>query len=101
MAVCASGSYVAGALWPPAVQHFVAVDGWRPTCIGMGLFSGLAMATLALLMRPRPPAAMAAPSEVGPGRAAMACPSARSLMPRNHATASLGAASMCARMDQA
>ena len=65
VAVCASGNYVAGALWPPVVQHFVAAHGWRPTCIGLGLFSGLAMAGLALLMRPRPPAAVPAAPKSG------------------------------------
>ena len=76
VAVCASGNYVAGAIWPPVVQHFVAAYGWRPTCIGLGIFSGLVMAGLALLMRPRPPAAVAAPPKTGHGRAA-AVPSDR------------------------
>ena len=65
VAVCASGNYVAGAIWPPIVQHLVATVGWRQTCIGLGIFSGLAMAGLALLMRPRPPAAVAAPAKAG------------------------------------
>ena len=55
VAVCASGNYVAGAVWPPIVQHFVTTAGWRPTYIGMGIFCGVTMALLALLMRPRPP----------------------------------------------
>ncbi len=29
VAICASGNYVAGALWPPIVQHFVEPVGWR------------------------------------------------------------------------
>ena len=65
VAVCASGNYLAGAVWPPVVQYFVAAYGWRPTCIGLGIFSGLVMAGLALLMRPRPPAAVAAPPKTG------------------------------------
>ena len=65
VAVCASGNYLAGAIWPPVVQYFVAAYGWRPTCIGLGIFSGLVMAGLALLMRPRPPAAVAAPPRAG------------------------------------
>jgi len=60
VAVCASGNYLAGAIWPPIVQHFVEVVGWRQTYLGMGLFCGVAMAALALLMRPRPPVAVAA-----------------------------------------
>ncbi len=71
VAVCASGNYLAGALWPPVVQHFVAAYGWRPTCIGLGIFSGLVMAGLALLMRPRPPAAVAAPPKAGSRQAAV------------------------------
>ena len=67
VAVCASGNYVAGALWPPVVQHFVESAGWRATYIGLGVFCGLAMAALALLMRPRPPAAVAAASRPGVG----------------------------------
>ena len=38
VAICASGNYVAGALWPPIVQHFVAQHGWRVTYVGLGIF---------------------------------------------------------------
>jgi MFS family permease len=55
VAVCASGNYVAGAIWPPIAQHFIETVGWRQTYIGMGVFCGLAMAALALFMRARPP----------------------------------------------
>jgi MFS family permease len=60
VAVCASGNYVAGAIWPPIVQHFVATAGWRPTYIGLGLFCLATMPLLALAMRARPPRARAA-----------------------------------------
>ena len=60
VAVCASGNYVAGAVWPPIVQHFVDSAGWRPTYVGLGLFSALALAALALCLRERPPALEAA-----------------------------------------
>ncbi len=59
VAICASGNYLGGALWPPIVQHFVETSGWRATYIGLGIFSGLTMAGLALLMRARPPVAVA------------------------------------------
>jgi MFS family permease len=59
--ICASGNYVAGAIWPPIVQHFVETVGWRQTYIGMGIFCGLTMPALALLMRARPPALAAGP----------------------------------------
>jgi MFS family permease len=60
VAVCASGNYVAGTVWPPIVQHFVETVGWRSTYIGLGVFCSLAMALLALAMRPRPPVARVA-----------------------------------------
>jgi MFS family permease len=58
VAFCASGNYISGALWAPIIQHFVETVGWRSTYIGMGIFSGMAMAALALLMRERPPVAV-------------------------------------------
>ncbi len=61
VAICASGNYLAGAIWPPIVQHFVATIGWRPTYIGLGVFCTLTMLPLALLMRARPPGLARAP----------------------------------------
>ncbi|AMM26532.1 MFS transporter [Variovorax sp. PAMC 28711] len=73
VAVCASGNYLAGAVWPPIVQRFVEVEGWRATYVGLGVVCGLAMAGLALFMRARPPAvAMAAAPTTASGRAAVA-----------------------------
>ncbi len=60
VAICASGNYLAGAIWPPIVQHFVETAGWRATCIGMGVVCAATLPLLALFMRPRPPAAVAA-----------------------------------------
>src|SRR3954453_881755 len=34
----ATGSYLAGTVWPPIVQHFVATVGWRQTYLGVALF---------------------------------------------------------------
>ena len=62
VAICASGNYVAGALWPPIVQHFVAQHGWRATYVGLGLFCVLTLPLLAQAMRPRPPAAAPQPA---------------------------------------
>ncbi|MBL0085586.1 MAG: MFS transporter [Ideonella sp.] len=61
VAVCASGNYVAGAVWPPIAQHFVSTVGWRQTYIGLGLFCTVTMTLLALCMRARPPVLVAAP----------------------------------------
>jgi len=69
VAVCASGNYLAGAIWPPIVQHFVGSVGWRATFIGLGVLCAVAMPLLALMLRPRPPAATA-PS-VAPAGGAM------------------------------
>ena len=55
VAICASGNYVAGAVWPPIVQHFVSTSGWRPTYIGIGVFCAIAIPLLALAMRAKPP----------------------------------------------
>ena len=57
VAICASGNYLGGAIWPPIVQHFVATVGWRHTYLGLALFCGVAMGGLALLMGRRPPLA--------------------------------------------
>ena len=73
VAVCASGNYLAGAIWPPIVQHFVGSVGWRATFIGLGVLCVVVMPPLALMLRPRPPTA-AAPA-VAPAGGAM--PSSR------------------------
>jgi MFS family permease len=57
VAICASGNYAAGAIWPPIVQHFVEAVGWRQTYIGLGVFCVLTMPLLALALRARPPVA--------------------------------------------
>jgi MFS family permease len=69
VAVCASGNYLAGAVWPPIAQHFVETVGWRQTYIGMGIFCGLTMALLALFFRARPPALVDAPPANASNRA--------------------------------
>ena len=69
VAICASGNYLAGAVWPPVVQHFAADYGWRATYQGVGLFAVVSITTLAMLMRRRPPA-VAAPAGASPANAA-------------------------------
>jgi MFS family permease len=56
VAICASGNYLAGAVWPPLAQQGIELWGWRQTYIALGLVCGLGMALLSLLMRKRPPA---------------------------------------------
>ncbi len=55
VAVIASGSYLAGTVWPPIVQHFIESVGWRGTYLGIGLFCVAAMLPLALILRRRSP----------------------------------------------
>ena len=64
LAICMSGNYVAGAVWPPIVQHFVQSVGWRQTYVGIGVFCVCAMLPLALVLRRRPPAQSAATTKV-------------------------------------
>ncbi len=59
VAVCASGNYIGGAIWPPIVQHFTETVGWRQTYLGLGIFTFVTMTALALMMRRRPPLAVA------------------------------------------
>ena len=56
VAICASGNYLAGTIWPPVVQHFVQSVGWRQTHVGIGIFCLAIMLPLAFLLRRRPPA---------------------------------------------
>lgn len=67
VAVCASGNYLGGAIWPPIVQHFVDSAGWRQTYFGLGAFCAISMLLLAQLMRRRPPLAAGTPLAVGQG----------------------------------
>ena len=59
VAICASGNYVAGALWPPVVQQVVQSHGWRTAYLALGLLCAVTIPLLAWFMRPRPPAAVA------------------------------------------
>jgi MFS family permease len=62
--VCASGNYLAGTVWPPILQHFIDTIGWRQTHIGIGIFCGVTMLPLSLLLRrPTPVAHGTAPNK--------------------------------------
>ncbi len=68
VAVCASGNYLAGAVWPPLVQYGVQQIGWRDTYLLLGVLCATGMALLSLLLRQRPPAPPAvAPATGGAG----------------------------------
>jgi MFS family permease len=51
VSICATGSYLAGTLWPPLVNQFVASDGWRQTQVGIGLFCLISMLPLITLLK--------------------------------------------------
>ncbi|MCB2020137.1 MAG: MFS transporter [Burkholderiaceae bacterium] len=94
VAICASGNYIAGAFWPPVVQHFIDGVGWRQTYFGLAAFSFVSLSLLALLMRPRPPlaAAVAVPAGSVAAVANAAASDARDLpfgLPKAHALALL------------
>jgi MFS family permease len=63
VAICASGNYIAGTIWPPLVQRGVETLGWRQTYIGLGIFCGIGMFLLATRMRQRPPLVTLAPAK--------------------------------------
>jgi MFS family permease len=73
VAICASGNYVAGAVWPPIQQYFFDTSGWRTTYFGTGLFCAASMLVLALLFRRRPPPLQSS-AAYGPGAATSARP---------------------------
>jgi MFS family permease len=56
LAICMSGNYTAGAVWPPVMQYFIDLGGWRQAYLGMGVFCIASMVPMALLLRPKPPA---------------------------------------------
>ena len=60
VAICASGNYLAGALWPPLVQQVVQSHGWRTAYAALAVFCVITIPLLAWFMRPRPPAAQPA-----------------------------------------
>ena len=61
LAICMSGNYMAGVVWPPIMQHFIETAGWRATYVGLGVVCFVTMVPLAFLLRPRPPVAAPVP----------------------------------------
>lgn len=55
VAICASGSYLAGTVWPPVLQRLMDAFGWRNTYLAVGLFCAITMVPLALALRRRSP----------------------------------------------
>jgi MFS family permease len=58
--LCSAGNYLAGTVWPPIVQHAIALYGWRATHVGIALSCGAAMLLIGILaLRRHAPAAQA------------------------------------------
>jgi len=53
VAICSSGSYLAGAIWPLVIQPLAQSVGWRQTYLGIGVFCIAAMLPLAVALRRR------------------------------------------------
>jgi MFS family permease len=66
LGICMSGNYLAGVVWPPAMQYFIDTVGWRSTYVGIGVVCVLTMMPLALVLRPRPPVASVPAADAPP-----------------------------------
>ena len=57
--LASAGNYLAGTVWPPIVQHAIALYGWRATHVGVALTCGAATLIIgAVALRRRAPAAL-------------------------------------------
>jgi MFS family permease len=57
VAIVSCGSYLAGTIWPAAIEYALASVGWRQTHAGIGVLSMVTMLPLIILaLRPRAPA---------------------------------------------
>lgn len=61
VAVCASGNYVAGTVWPVVMQWGIDQYGWRASYLAMGCLCGFGILLLAQTMKVRPPLVTATP----------------------------------------
>jgi MFS family permease len=55
VAIASCGNYLSGVIWPPLIQHFIAIDGWRTTQIWVGVICVVTLIPLSLLLRRRAP----------------------------------------------
>lgn len=55
LALIASGSYIAGALWPPIFEKMIEIHGWRQVMIGFGVLVAVTVIPLGLLFLKEPP----------------------------------------------
>jgi len=55
VAIASCGNYLSGVIWPPLIQHFIEIDGWRTTQIWVGVICVVTLLPLSLLLRRRAP----------------------------------------------
>jgi MFS family permease len=72
LAICASGNYMSGTIWPPILQHSIDAYGWRTTHLMLGIFCTVTLLLLAPLLQRRPPHAS---PDASPGATTAAVPS--------------------------
>ncbi len=70
VAICASGNYLAGTVWPPIVQQLIETVGWRSAHITIGVICLVTMLPLTFALRRRLPHRSAAPDAASVARAA-------------------------------
>ncbi len=75
VAICASGNYLAGTVWPPIVQRWIEADGWRSAYDQMGWVVLVISFPLAMLLWKRAPSPASSPVHVN------------ALSPQDHTTA--------------
>jgi MFS family permease len=73
VALCASGNYIAGAVWPPVLQPVIEAVGWRTAHLGIGVFCLATMLPLAFALR-RPTPGLGGAAAAPPRRGAPARP---------------------------
>ena len=67
VAICASGNYLAGTVWPPIVQAWVDQEGWRSAYINLAWVVLLTSAPLAFVLWRKAPALVAAAAQAAGG----------------------------------
>jgi MFS family permease len=72
IALCASGNYLAGTVWPPILEHLISTFGWRQAHLMVGIFCVVTVVPLAFLLRRKPPKQAPAAPLTGGGDAARA-----------------------------
>ena len=55
LALISSGTYLAGALWPPVFERAIAALGWRETMLWYALLEGVVVVSIALIFFRHPP----------------------------------------------